>query len=162
MTALCALLFFSLLSGTGAVTMLVGQIPADRAGLLKGEPMGQASYAEANGYPDPRRVLTAAKELQLSPDQQKALTTLVRQTDQRAGELGKKIVSVEEEIADAFRTGIVSEPSIQETTNQIALLRGKLRTLHLTSFVKTKSLLTQEQVARYKKLTAPAQAAPKK
>jgi Spy/CpxP family protein refolding chaperone len=160
--ALSILSMFVLLLGAAARTTAVAQIPADRNGLLKGEQMGQAAYAEANGYPDPRKVLAAAKGLQLTPDQQQTLVLLVKQTDQRAMELGKKIVAVEEEIAGAFSAGMVAEPSVLETTNQIALLRGKLRALHLNSFIKTKSLLTPEQITQYKKLAVPVKNSPKK
>ena len=124
---------------------LFGQIPSDRDGLLAGDAMGQAAPAELNGCPSPKRVMDLAKELKLSIGQRTAVEALNRDLKTRATDLGKRIVAVEEELNDAFKSGLVSEKSIQETTDQIAKLRGKLRAIHLAAALKMRSTLTAEQ-----------------
>jgi Spy/CpxP family protein refolding chaperone len=128
------------------------QVPPDRDLLLAGSETGQVRPADANGFPGPRRLLELEKDLTLTPGQKKSLLTLAEETQKRAAELGKRIVRVEEEQYDAFRTGLVSEQSVREDAEQIGRLRGKLRGIHLVAHLKAKKLLTADQRALYRKL----------
>jgi Spy/CpxP family protein refolding chaperone len=141
--------------------MAVAQTPADRDGLLAGDAMGQAASAESNGYPIPQRLMQFSKELKLTPPQKAAMDALARDLKTRAADLGKRIVAVEEELGDAFKSGLVSERTIQETSDQIAKLRGRLRAFHLTAALKAKTLLTEEQLRAYGSLKSPAKAVTK-
>ncbi len=137
------------------------QVPPDRDGLLAGDAMGQAAVAEMNGCPNPAKLLEAAKTLKLTPTQTSGVEAIVRDLRTRAVDLGKRIVAVEEELSDAFKSGLVSEKTIQETADQIAKLRGKLRALHLAAAFKARAILTDEQMRAYAALK-PAGKAPKK
>ncbi len=148
------MLAIALCTVAGAVS-LFAQVPPDKAALLSGEGAGQVSTAELNGYPDPRRVLEYAKELKLTSAQSAAVAEINKGLVVRAKELGKRIVSVEEELNEEFKSGLVSEKSIQETTDQIAKLRGRLRAEQLIAHLKTKALLTGDQIRTYAALRAP-------
>lgn len=130
------------------------QIPTDRDVLLKGEGAGQAMFAESHGYPGPKHVLDLAKELQLSDAQRQAVQKIYDDMHTRAKDVGARIVEIEEELNDAFKTGLISDKSVFDDADQIGKLRGKLRAIHLTAHLKTQKLLTTDQLATYKKLRA--------
>ena len=130
----------------------LAQIPPDRNVLLNGEGAGQAKYAEMNGYPGPKHVLELADKLTLRDDQKKAVQGFFNEMETRAKEVGKQIVRVEQELHDAFVNGLVSEKSIRSDAEEIGRLRGKLRAIHLTAHLKTKGVLTEDQIRLYRKL----------
>ena len=134
------------------VHFALSQVPQDREGLLNAEGMGQAAYAERNGYPGPKHALELAKELQLSDTQKKSLRSLVEEMTTRGKELGERIIQIEEEMNKAFENGVVTEKSVRADADQIGRLRGKLRALHLNAHLKAKKILTEKQIEMYRKL----------
>ena len=128
------------------------QVPSDRDGLLKAEGMGQAKYAEMNGYPGPKHVLEVADELQLTAAQRTSVKAIFDEMASRAKDVGERIIDIEEELYMVFKNGIASEKALREQSEQIGRLRGKLRAIHLAAHLKTKKILTQAQVENYKKL----------
>ena len=130
----------------------LSQVPPDRDGLLKGEGMGQAKYAEMNGYPGPKHVLELADKLRLTESERKSIQAIHDEMSTRAKDLGQRIVDVEEELNNAYKEGLVSEKSVRDDAEQIGRLRGKLRAVHLKAHLKTKKILTQAQIDLYKKL----------
>jgi Spy/CpxP family protein refolding chaperone len=148
----------ALVAAVSSTHMALGQVPSDHDALLAGTESGELRQAEANGYPSPRRVLELEKELRLTDAQKKALKEVADEARPRAVELGKRIVGVEGEMNDAFRTGMVSEQSIKDDADQIGRLRGKLRAVFLTARLKARKALTPEQLSLYKNLKTPAQA----
>ena len=131
---------------------LIAQVPTDRDALLSGEGAGQGMFAESHGYPGPKHVLDLEKELQLTDAQKKSVQKIFDDMHTRAKDVGARIVEIEEELNDAFKTGLVSEKSVMDDNEQIGKLRGKLRTIHLTAHLKTKKILTADQLEKYKKL----------
>jgi Spy/CpxP family protein refolding chaperone len=91
-------------------------------------------------------VLELEKDLKLTEAQVKSLRAASEEMRLRAIELGKRIVGVEGELNDAFRTGLVSEQSVRDDAEQIGRLRGKLRAVHLAARLKTRRILTPEQL----------------
>jgi len=137
-----------------AVCSAQQEVPPDRAGLLKGEGMGQAAYAEGNGFPGPKHVLDLAKELELTPAQLKGVKAIHAEMESRAKELGARILRIEGELHAGFKENMLSERSVRDDAEQIGRLRGRLRATHLVAHLKTKALLTQTQIDLYKKLRA--------
>jgi Spy/CpxP family protein refolding chaperone len=128
------------------------QIPADKDALLNAEGMGQASYAEMNGYPGPKHVLDLADKLQLSEAQKKSVKQIYNDMAARAKELAQRIISLEEELNKAFSENLVTERSVREDAEQIGRLRGRLRAVHLAAHLKTRGILTDKQVETYMKM----------
>ena len=149
-----------LLSLAVRVPTALSQVPPDRDPLLSGSESAQERPAELSGYPAPGRVLELEKELQLSDAQKKSLRAVSDEMRLRSIELGKRIVGVEEELNDAFRTGLVSEQSVRDDAEQIGRLRGKLRAVHLAARLKTRRILTTEQLLSLRNLKS-KEAAPK-
>ncbi len=129
-----------------------GQIPADKDALLNAEGMGQASYAEMNGYPGPKHVLDLADKLQLSEAQKKSVKQIYNEMSTRAKELAVRIISLEEELNRAFSENLVTERSVREDAEQIGRLRGRLRAVHLAAHLKMRGILSDKQVEIYMKL----------
>ncbi len=139
-----------------------GQVPSDHDMLLAGAETGEIRPAEANWYPSPTRALELEKELRLTEAQKKTLKEAADEARPRAIELGKRIVGVEGELNDAFRSGMVSEQSIKDDADQIGRLRGKLRAVFLTARLKARRILTPEQLNIYKNLKPQTQTPKKK
>lgn len=128
------------------------QIPPDKDGLIKAEGMGQAKYAEMNGYPGPKHVLDLGDKLKLSETQRKSVQKFYDEMSMRAKELGKQIIQIEQELNDAYANGLISEKAAQNDCEEIGRLRGKLRAVHLAAHMKTKVVLNEMQIALYRKL----------
>jgi len=134
------------------IACVFAQIPPDKDGLLNAEGMGQAKYAEMNGYPGPKHVLDLADKLKLTDDQKKSIQSFYDEMSTRSKEIGKQVIRVEQELNDAFVQGFISEKSIRTDSEEIDRLRGKLRAVHLVAHLKTKAIMNESQIAMYKKL----------
>jgi Spy/CpxP family protein refolding chaperone len=128
------------------------QVPADREGLFNSEGMGQATYAEMNGYPGPKHVLELEKDLELTDSQSKVVQSIFNEMRFAAMGLGKLIVSKEEDLNEVFSKGTATVKTVQEVSEQIGKLRGRLRAVHLEAHLKTRRVLTKEQIETYKRL----------
>jgi len=129
------------------------QVPTDRNTLLNGEEGTQAKVAELHVYPSPKKVLDLAGALNLTDDQKRIIKQITEETITRAKELGKQIIKIEEELNDALQTGFVNEKSVADDAQQIGRLRGRLRGVFLNAHLKTKKVLTANQLEIYKKLS---------
>jgi Spy/CpxP family protein refolding chaperone len=128
-------------------------LPADEvSSLLGGEGMGLASAAELNHYPGPRHLLDVADQIGLSAGQRDAIRRIYLETIDQARAAGRKVVDKEAELSEAFAEGKITEARLRALVAEIAELRGQLRLIHLGAHLKTRPLLSAEQVAKYEKL----------
>ncbi|UFJ41127.1 hypothetical protein LOK74_00770 [Brevibacillus humidisoli] len=118
-------------------------------GLLKGAGLQYALSAELNHYPGPKHTLDFGKELGLHPDQESAIKELADDMTSEAKTLGKRLVELESQLDKSFASGWITEEELTAIVNQIAMVEGQLRTVHLQTHLKTKEILSPEQVARY-------------
>ena len=148
-TALKAIFLAAALAVAAGAT---AQVPPDRDGLLNGEGMGMAAYAEGNGFPGPKHVLDLAGKLQLTAKQKAEVKEIYDDMLTRARALGKMIVKVEEELHYQFNSGMLKQETVEEDAESIGRMRGSLRGVHLAAHVKTKAVLTARQTELYVKL----------
>jgi len=141
-----------LLMIAAAARPLPGQIPPDRDALLNGDSEGMAAYAESNGYPGPQEVLDLAGELGLTAKQKYDIREMYDEIRTRARVLGKMIVKVEEELHFSFNSGMVAQESVEDDAESIGKMRGTLRGIHLSAYLKTKELLTAKQLAAFTRI----------
>jgi len=120
--------------------------------LQTGKGMGMAMAAELNGYPGPTHVLENANALQLTQEQKEKLTSQIDGMRRKAIPLGEQIVAKEEQLEGLFKSGSVTNESIDHLTAEIAALSGELRAVHLRTHLDTKATLTPEQIAKYRAL----------
>lgn len=143
--ALAGLAVLALLASATAMA----QVPPDRDGLLNGEGMGMASYAESNGWPGPKHVLDLAAKLELTAKQKAEVKEIYDDMLSRARTLGKMIVKVEGELNYQFNSGMLKQESVEEDAESIGKMRGTLRGIHLGAHVRTKAVLTPKQIELY-------------
>lgn len=120
--------------------------------LLNGRGAGYARTAELNSYPGPRHVLDLKQELALSPDQEQQIEVVFRRMSVEAKQVGQTIVELEQQFSDAFAQGMISAPEIEEQTQQLAMLYGQYRAIHLRPHLEVQQLLSPEQIAKYDEL----------
>ncbi|PSB22756.1 hypothetical protein C7B61_02680 [filamentous cyanobacterium CCP1] len=120
--------------------------------LLNGRGAGYALTAELNSYPGPRHVLDLNRELALSSEQEQQIEVIFRQMDAEAKRIGQQIVELEQQFSNSFAQGTVSESEIEEKTQQLALLYGQYRAIHLQPHLEVQRLLSAEQIAKYDEL----------
>lgn len=117
--------------------------------LLDGEGMGLARAAEMHQYPGPKHLLDRAGELQLTLDQQKAIAQIREDVVEQARRLGRRIVDAERALDAAFRSGAITQADLDARLREIATLQGELRAVHLRAHLRTRPLLTEDQIRRY-------------
>ena len=117
--------------------------------LREGRGMGASLPAELNGAPGPLHVLELSQRLKVTAEQRAALESLTADMKTSAQDLGAKVIAAEAELDRGFKTGSIDERGIADATARIAALQGQLRAVHLTAHLKTKQLLTNEQVMAY-------------
>ncbi|MEX1275357.1 MAG: hypothetical protein WEE20_05460 [Bacteroidota bacterium] len=127
-------------------------IPTDREALLQGLGMGLATYGEVNSYPGPKHVLELKDELALTRDQQKKVEVLENAVKISAGLKGEEIVQAEEELFQLFELGTINERVLRTKLEQIGKLRAELRFIHLQAHIRTKQILSADQIKRYNTL----------
>jgi hypothetical protein len=117
--------------------------------LLEGAGMGYALAAELNSYPGPRHVLDLEGELSLTESQIEDVTRVLEEMNERARELGTRLVAAERDLDELFRTRSATGRAVEERVLAIAALEGEVRYVHLEAHLQTTALLTDEQILRY-------------
>lgn len=119
---------------------------------LTGKGMGLAKAAELNGYPGPAHVLSLARELDLSADQQQRSEAVFKAMDRKAKELGRTLVEDERQLDRLFATKSVTPDKLEAALRKIGSLQAMLRQAHLESHLEQVAILTPGQVDAYMKL----------
>ena len=137
----------------------------DIADLRRGAGWGLALAAELNGVPGPAHLLELKEEIGLSTDQISAIEAIFAGMQVEAREVGERLISAEAAIEAAFREGDLTPDALRALIHKAASIRAELRFVHLSRHLKTPSVLTAEQIARYNDLrgygaTSPCEAVP--
>jgi Heavy-metal resistance len=128
-----------------------GLLPNEFEALSMGTGMAMALPAELNGYPGPRHVLDAADagQFSLSPGQRETIQNLYDGMLSEARARGQEIIQAEAQLTQGFRHADMDEAKLREILERIANLRRELRFIHLRTHLKTRAMLTHEQIERY-------------
>lgn len=119
---------------------------------LSGEPQTEILSAETFGYPDPRRVVTLEKQLELTAEQLEKAVNWAGKVRRETALLGKKIIEQELFLDDYFRKGQTDYPALANRVESIGTLRWRLRLNLLHLYILTRELLTEEQLKKYHEL----------
>lgn len=120
--------------------------------LLNGDGMGFAKAAELNQYPGPRHLLDDKAEMNLTPQQEEQLETLFIDMQNAAKQLGEELVSKEREIDLLFKSTKADSVVLAKLVSEAGEIRSKIRLVHLETHIKTRPLLSQDQIVRYDEL----------
>lgn len=158
----CLAVCFLLLCGTSVVAQSsyvdeqsrqIKALSAERiAGLRAGRGLGYAKAAELNGYPGPKHVLELADGLDLDADQLRRTEALHETVRERAGALGRDLITVEAELETTFAEASISRERLVELVSRSARIEGQIRLIHLQAHLEQLELLDDEQVAEYMRL----------
>jgi Spy/CpxP family protein refolding chaperone len=124
----------------------------DVIALRNGDGMGLAKAAELNGYPGPRHVLDLASGLRLSESQVKEVTAIRNRMSGAARALGVALIERERVLDRLFAEGKITLERLAAETEIIGDIQAMLRAAHLAAHIETRSVLSAEQVAQYKRL----------
>ena len=124
--------------------------------VADGRGFGMATAADRQGYPGPLHVLELADRLQLTPAQRAATQALLDAMFAASRPKGAALLDAERRLETLFAAGQADEAALRSAVGEIERLRAELRTLHLTTHLKTASLLTPEQRRAYHALRWPA------
>jgi len=119
-----------------------------------GREMGMARVAELNNYPAPEEVRKMEKKLSLTRAQNVQLQKVIDAWKFKAREMGGFILAQETKLNGLFAAGKATDGAVIYYTNKIGLYLGELRNAHLQAHLKTRNLLTREQVRKYYQLKA--------
>lgn len=119
------------------------------ADLRDGKGMGASLPAELNGVPGPLHVLQMKERLRVNPDQQAALERITADMKTSAQSLGEAVIRAERDLDEAFKSQGADERVIRDTTARIGALSGELRAVHLVAHLKTRQLLSNDQIVAY-------------
>ena len=120
--------------------------------LQNGAGMGLAKAAELNHFPGPKHALGLAKELNLSAAQATLIESIRLEMLEAAKQVGARIIDQEGILNRRFLQQHIDQSTLRKITDEIAQLRGELRFIHLSAHLKTKEILTSDQITRYDEL----------
>lgn len=123
--------------------------PEQVADLREGRGMGASLPAELNGAPGPMHVLELSERLKVTQEQRTALERITADMKGSARQLGAQVIAAEADLDKGFSTGSLDEKGIADAAARIAVLQGRLRAVHLVAHLKTRKLLSDEQVLAY-------------
>jgi len=129
------------------------------ADLKAGRGMGLALAAELNGYPGPLHVIEHADDLALSDAQRRRVRELFDAMKAEAMPLGERLIAQEAELDRQFAAKTITPESLAAATSAIGATQAALRAAHLKYHLSTVTVLTPQQVDRYRELrgyTTPA------
>ena len=119
---------------------------ADIEELKNGEGWGLAKAAELNGVPGPAHLLEMKDEINLSTEQVRVIEDLYQKMKQAAIPLGLELIGLERELNNHFADRTITDELLDKLLDKIAQVRKKLRYVHLSTHLKTPSILTPEQM----------------
>ena len=126
--------------------------PQDIEAYLAGQGMGFAKTAELNGYAGPKHVLELASELSLTEEQRTRTESLFASMQSVARSLGRDLVDQERTLDQLFAGQTVTQESLRDSLDRIAVLQSRLRATHLQAHLEQAAILTPEQNALYSRL----------
>lgn len=120
--------------------------------LRTGKGWGLAKAAELNGFPGPVHLLEMKEEIELSQEQLNQIEQLYQQMKKQAIPLGLKLIELEKELDESFKSKTINEELLAELLEKIAGVYRDIRYVHLSVHLKTPKILTKEQINEYNKL----------
>jgi len=113
---------------------------------------GLGLSAELNNFPGPMHVLRFEKELKLSDEQRKKIQQIADEKQKEATSIGEEFIAAEKHLDSHFANESVNGIELNDLTTRSAEIFGRLRYCHLISHLKTKELLSKNQIDLYNKI----------
>jgi hypothetical protein len=111
--------------------------PEDILELRRGGGWGLAKAAELNGVPGPAHLLELKSEIDLTDKQIKALRIVYDEMKRKAIRKGEELINLETNLEKLFVERTINDNRLRSLLTDIALVRGELRYIHLSTHLKT-------------------------
>jgi len=123
--------------------------PEDILELRRGGGWGLAKAAELNGVPGPAHLLELKSEIDLTDKQIKALRIVYDEMKRKAIRKGEELINLETNLEKLFVERTINDNRLRSLLTDIALVRGELRYIHLSTHLKTPEILSESQIIKY-------------
>lgn len=120
--------------------------------LLNGRGWGLAKAAELNGMPGPAHILEFADKINLKDSQKNEIEVLFTQMKTKAIKLGTQMVQAERELDQMFANKSITRETLRTQLDKIAMVRSRLRQVHLETHLQTPKILSRHQIGTYNQL----------
>ena len=97
-------------------------------------------------------MLELKDEIQLDPQQTAAMQIISDHMRSDAVSEGNHLISYERALDLEFKNGTITDDTLSKMIAKIEESRGRLRYIHLSAHLKTRLLLTVDQIDRYNSL----------
>ncbi|WP_353132838.1 hypothetical protein [Pseudopedobacter sp.] len=108
--------------------------------------------AELNNYPSPKVVLEKQKQLGLNATQKTQVQTIQTEMTRKLKEMGNFLIVEQTKLNKLFETNKINEGSLIYHTNKIGALEGEMRNAYLKAYLRTRDILTSQQLKKYQSL----------
>jgi Spy/CpxP family protein refolding chaperone len=117
--------------------------------IADGRGFGMAFVADKNGYPGPLHVLELAARLGLTPEQETRVRALLDAMYAQSRPRGAALGDAERALSRLFEARTADETAVRAAAAAVERARGELRLVHLLAHLRTRALLTEEQIRAY-------------
>lgn len=117
--------------------------------VAEGRGFGMAFPADQNGYPGPLHVLELKDRLRLTPEQERRTRELLDAMFAEARPKSARLLASEGRLRDLFARRGVDEAALRAAVADAEQARADVRLVHLRSHLKTRDLLTEDQIRAY-------------
>lgn len=117
--------------------------------VADGRGFGMAFAADQNGYPGPTHVLELAERLGLTADQEAKARELLHAMLAESRPKGARLLEAEARLRRLFAERVAGEPALRAAVLEVERARAEVRLVHLLTHVKTRGLLTEQQIRLY-------------
>lgn len=108
--------------------------------------------AELNNYPSPKVVLEKQKQLGLSATQKTQVQTVQTEMIRKLKEMSNFLIAEQTRLNKLFETNKINEGSLIYHTNKIGALEGEMRNAYLKAYLRTRDILSAQQLKKYRTL----------
>lgn len=125
---------------------------ADIAELRRGGGWGLAKVAELNGLPGPAHLLELKDQIPLTAPQIVAISKIYKSMKAKAVAQGEMLIVLERRLDRHAKDKTITDETLRALVAKIAVARGELRYIHLSTHMKTPVILSAEQIEKYNAL----------
>ena len=120
--------------------------------LRNGRGWGLAKAAELNGVPGPAHLLELKDDIPLTQEQVRIIKTIFDDMKSVATIHGEKLIELETRLEDGFSRGTITDEILRVSLDDIADTLSDLRYIHLSTHLRMRTILSNDQIDAYNSL----------
>jgi len=120
--------------------------------LRNGRGWGLAKAAELNGVPGPAHLLELKDDIPLTQEQVRIIKSIFDDMKSVATIHGEKLIELETRLEDGFSRGTITDEILRVSLDDIADTLSDLRYIHLSTHLRMRTILSNDQIDAYNSL----------